>query len=87
MGIKPQMLNKWEKGTRQPNIDLLIAVCDAAGCSLDFIFRGRIGRDTMHPDLKAALIGSYAKSTYLRLDFAPPEPPSEPTSPARRRRK
>jgi DNA-binding XRE family transcriptional regulator len=43
--IKPQILNKWEQGARQPNIDTLVLICDSTGCTLDFIFRGQAGED------------------------------------------
>jgi transcriptional regulator with XRE-family HTH domain len=41
--IKPQILNKWEQGARQPNVETLILICNSTGCTLDFIFRGTGG--------------------------------------------
>lgn len=84
--ISRQMLNKWEQGVRQPNMDKLIVICDTTGCTLDFIFRGQVGMD-MREGLRRALLVSYGDSPYVSELFAPSVPPPPPSSPARRRRK
>lgn len=38
--ISVQALNKWEAGTRLPNINALITICDASGASMDYLLRG-----------------------------------------------
>jgi DNA-binding XRE family transcriptional regulator len=85
--IKPQMLNKWEQGSRLPNIETLILICASTGCTLDFIFRGRLGAD-MKQELRVALLNSYPGDPLIFALFGPVEPPpSPPSSPARGRRK
>jgi transcriptional regulator with XRE-family HTH domain len=85
--IKPQMLNKWEQGSRQPNVETLILICASTGCTLDFVFRGRLGAD-MKQELREALLNSYPGDPLIFALFAPAEPPpSPPSSPARGRRK
>ena len=84
--IKPPVLNKWEQGARQPNMETLILICGSTGCTLDFIFRGRVGSD-MKEELRRALLSSYRDSPYVFELFAPAEPPpSSPSSPKRGRR-
>jgi DNA-binding XRE family transcriptional regulator len=85
--INPQILNKWEQGSRQPNVETLILICASTGCTLDFIFRGRVGAD-MKQELREALLNSYRESPFVFALFSPVEPPpSPPSSPARGRRK
>ena len=59
--ITPQVLNKWESGKRQPNIEVLFRICDSFGCSLDFIFRGKMRASVrdISPELQAKLIAVY----------------------------
>jgi DNA-binding XRE family transcriptional regulator len=83
--INPQILNKWENGSRQPNIETLILICASTGCTLDFIFRGRLGLD-MRQELREALLASYRDSPYVSALFGPAVPPSPPSSPKRARR-
>jgi DNA-binding XRE family transcriptional regulator len=83
--IKPQILNKWEQGARQPNLDTLILICNSTGCTLDFIFRGRVSRagGDMRPELRAALLASYRESPFV-VDlalFAPAVPSSQGSEP------
>ncbi len=88
MRIAPPILNKWEQGTRQPNIDTLMMICGSTGCTLDFIFRGRIGHD-MNQELREALLASFRGDPYVFELVAPPPlepPPSAPSSPKRRPR-
>ena len=73
--ITPQLLNKWEKGTRQPNIDVLIRICESFRCSMDFIFRGRLGHD-VDPELREKLSSLFPGSFVLQV--APAEPPQSP---------
>lgn len=35
-------LSKWESGDREPNLALIVALCDGLDLSLDFIYRGRM---------------------------------------------
>lgn len=85
--IKPQILNKWEQGTRQPNIETLIVICGSTGCTLDFIFRGKIGAD-MRQELRLSLAASFSASNYVSFLFSPAtDPPSPPSSSGRARRK
>lgn len=51
----PSTWSRWESGQRTPDTVLLASWCDKVGCSLDFIYRGRIG-GTLDPNL-AALLG------------------------------
>lgn len=83
--ITRHLLNKWEQGSAQPNIDLLVAICESTGCTLDFIYRGRAGRD-MDQELREALLRSFPGSKYVSPLFAPTDPPSAPSSPSRKRR-
>jgi DNA-binding XRE family transcriptional regulator len=82
--IPPQTLNKWEQGTRQPNIETLATICASTGCTLDFIFLGRVGTD-MKQDLREALLASYRESPFVFELFAPhPLPQQPPPSAAKR---
>lgn len=81
--IKVQILNKWEQGVRSPNIDTLILICNSTGCTLDFIFRGRVGED-LKQELRQALLNSYRESPYVVELFAPVVPSSP--EPERRKR-
>jgi DNA-binding XRE family transcriptional regulator len=83
--ITRHVLNKWEQGTGQPNLDILILICASTGCTLDFIFRGRVGLD-MRQELRDALLRSYAESKHVFPLFSPTEPPPSP-SPSRPRRR
>lgn len=38
--ITRMTLNKWESGTRLPNLDILVTICDASGASMDYLIRG-----------------------------------------------
>jgi len=77
--IKPQILNKWEQGTRQPNIETLVVICGSTGCTLDFIFRGKIGLD-MRQELRTALVAAFPNSPYVSLLFSPAADLSSPPS-------
>jgi transcriptional regulator with XRE-family HTH domain len=74
--ITPQLLNKWEQGVRQPNADRLIAMCEATGCTMDFIYRRHAGLD-MKAEFKARLYALYPSSPYV-VFFWPPAPPAQP---------
>jgi transcriptional regulator with XRE-family HTH domain len=39
-GISASAYNQFEKGSTRPSIDNAIAICDAHGLSLDWIYRG-----------------------------------------------
>lgn len=84
--VKPQILNKWEQGTRQPNIETLIVICASTGCTLDFIFRGVIGSD-MRQELRESLTASFPNSAYVSVLFSPAtDRPLPPSSSTRKRR-
>lgn len=76
--INPQILNKWEQGVRHPNIETLVAICDLTGCTLDFIFRGRLGADISR-ELREALLYSCRDSPYIFELFSPVDPPPPPS--------
>jgi transcriptional regulator with XRE-family HTH domain len=81
--IEPQILNKWERGTRQPNVETLILICGSTGCTLDFIFRGRVGAD-MRQELREALLSSYRESPFV-FELVSPVAPSSPEPGPRKR--
>jgi DNA-binding XRE family transcriptional regulator len=84
--ITRHLLNKWEQGAAQPNIDVMTMICASTGCTLDFIYRGRVGLD-MKQELREALAHSFRDSPYVFLLFSPTDPPSGPSLPGRKRRK
>jgi transcriptional regulator with XRE-family HTH domain len=71
--VPNQMLNKWEKGTRQPNLDRLVAICAATGCTMDYLFRGHLGQD-MDPRLRDALAEAHGDELSLLFWPGPPAP-------------
>jgi len=77
--ITPQVLNKWESGKRQPNIEVLFRICDSFGCSLDFIFRGKMRASVrdISPELQAKLIAVYGADAFS-YQVSPVEPPRPP---------
>jgi len=83
--IEPQILNKWERGTRQPNVDTLVLICNSTGCTLDFIFRGRVGAD-MRQELREALLSSYRESPFVFVLVSPVAPSSPEPEPRKRGR-
>ena len=40
LGVLPSVLNKWEMGTRSPNLDILVAIIDATGATADYVLLG-----------------------------------------------
>lgn len=86
LGITPQMLNRWEQGTRQPSIELLNLICQSTGCTTDFIFRGQLGLD-MGRDLREALLNAFASSPYVYLLPEQPPPVAASSAEPRRRRR
>jgi transcriptional regulator with XRE-family HTH domain len=64
--ISNQQLNKWEAGTRLPNIDALITICDASGASMDYLFRGLLTAE-MNPELVQILYRDHGPSLQLRV--------------------
>ena len=90
LGISAPMLNKWEAGTRQPNIDVLIRICESTRCTLDFIFRGRLGRD-VDQELRERLASLYGGDLVLLFSPAaapqPPDPSAAPSDAAHKPRK
>ncbi len=39
-GIKQNAYNQYEQGRKRPNVDNAMALCDAYGLTLDWIYRG-----------------------------------------------
>jgi transcriptional regulator with XRE-family HTH domain len=57
-----EMLNRWERGTRQPNIDLLCIVCRKTGATLDFILDDQVG-PAMNTELLEAWLSQHLDVT------------------------
>jgi transcriptional regulator with XRE-family HTH domain len=53
-----EMLNRWERGTRQPNLDLLCILCRRTGATLDFILDDQVG-PAMNPELLKAWLSQH----------------------------
>jgi transcriptional regulator with XRE-family HTH domain len=64
--ISNQQLNKWEAGTRLPNIDALVTICDASGASMDYLFRGLLTPE-MNPELLQILYDEHGSELVLRM--------------------
>jgi transcriptional regulator with XRE-family HTH domain len=56
LNMPVEMLNRWERGTRQPNIDMLCILCAQTEATLDFILDGRVG-PAMNDELVRAWVG------------------------------
>ena len=80
MGISVFALNKWEAGTKLPNINALITICDASGASMDYLVRGLVTAD-MAPELVDLLHRQHAADLVFRV-----VPPREQSKAARARR-
>ena len=79
LGISVTMLNRWEQGTRVPNIDVLARICTATRCTLDFIFRSYLGRDVdeeLRARLGPALLAADSSAFVWHLAPAPSAPPA-----------
>jgi len=63
--ISVMALNKWEAGTRLPNINALITICDASGASMDYLVRGIVTAE-MAPLLVEALHRQHAADLVFR---------------------
>ena len=48
--VTPQKLNKWEAGTRTPNLDDLVIIVKSTRASFDYLFLGRLTYE-MNPEL------------------------------------
>jgi transcriptional regulator with XRE-family HTH domain len=83
--ISNQQLNKWEAGTRLPNIDALITICDASGASMDYLFRGLLTPE-MEPELLQVLFDAHGSELILRLRPSRPLGDPSPEAPERRKR-
>lgn len=42
LGVTPQAVSKWERGTSYPDIVLFGFLCDILECSLDYLLKGRL---------------------------------------------
>ena len=56
--VDQSTVNKWMAGTRIPDVYRMALFCDAYGCSLDFIFRGKLGNG-MREDLGLTLAAEF----------------------------
>lgn len=69
MGIVASTWNKYEAGTRTPDIFVLIEFCNRFRCSLDFLYRGLL--DGLDRDLERKLVALHPQ---LVLDQHIPNP-------------
>jgi len=84
--ITPQQLNKWEAGTRMPNLDALVDIVRSFRASFDYLFQGHLSQE-MAPELRARLFELHGSQ--LTLSVPPPSVPRSgpPTPPRPRQRK
>ena len=83
--IPVQQLNKWEAGTRLPNLDALATIVTHYRASFDYLILGRLTLE-MNFELRARLFEQHA--TELTQSAPPPSvPPSPPRSPPKPRRR
>ena len=84
--VTPQKLNKWEAGTRTPNLDDLVIIVKSTRASFDYLFLGRLTYE-MNPELLEHLFEAHGDQ--LELGVLPPRlpPSSPPAAPRSRRRK
>lgn len=55
IGVDPSTINKIEKGTAKPSIDLLIKICEFFSITLSEFFNDNLERVTLTPELKDLL--------------------------------
>jgi transcriptional regulator with XRE-family HTH domain len=84
LALTPQMLNKWERGTRAPNLDKLISICEATGCTMDYLFRARVGLD-VRKELRDWLWENH-RLELVFVDYDALRPPGSPAPVAARPR-
>jgi transcriptional regulator with XRE-family HTH domain len=70
MRMSATSLNKWEAGSRLPNVNALITICDASGASMDYLLRGIVTAE-MTPYLVEMLHRQHAADLVFRV---PPHP-------------
>jgi transcriptional regulator with XRE-family HTH domain len=58
IGADQSTITKWEKGTRLASVMHMVQVVELFGCSLDFIYCGRIN-DLMRRDLLLVLVAAH----------------------------
>lgn len=52
VGVSRQAVSKWETGEAKPDVDKLIALCDALGLSMDYLCLDKLQESTVHvPEL------------------------------------
>lgn len=66
LGISVPMLNKWEAGTRMPNLDMLVRIVKASSASMDYLFLGRLTAE-MNPELRDYLFRHHGADLELRV--------------------
>jgi transcriptional regulator with XRE-family HTH domain len=57
-GVDQSTWTKWEHGERLASVSHMARVCDSFGCTLDFIYRGKIG-GLMRRDLELQLVAAH----------------------------
>lgn len=71
MGVLPTTLNRWEHGTRTPDVLRLAHWCQSVGGSLDFIYLGRLEGIT-NPELAQRLADLHGGADRSRTIANPP---------------
>lgn len=73
--ITRMALNKWEAGTRLPNLEILVTICDASGASTDYLIRGIVTLG-MPPELVEPLYRLHGRElTFQKLSVLPVREP------------
>jgi transcriptional regulator with XRE-family HTH domain len=73
-------LNKWEKGTSFPNLNALVAICDASGASMDYLLRGIVTVE-MPEDLVRPLYQDHAANLRFSTRLREAEDGDNPAAP------
>lgn len=64
--VSPQKLEAYEKGSLSPDEDFLVRFCDLTGCTMDWLFRGRMS-SSLPPEM-GARIGHFAPALVPGLE-------------------
>lgn len=57
-GVDQSTWTKWERGERLASVAHVAKVCDTFGCTLDFVYRGKIG-GLLRRDLELQLVAAH----------------------------
>lgn len=55
LGVTNQVINKWESGQRQPNLDTMVVIVNACRASMDYLILGKLTEE-MDPELRRYLL-------------------------------